>query len=490
MKKKASIAKNYMYNLIYQILVSIVPLITTPYLSRVLGAEKIGIYSYTISIVTYFILAGSLGTSTYGQREIAFVRDDANLRTKTFFEILIMKFCTLFLSMLIFYFSFAISGEYRIYYRILLFEIIGNMLDISWFFQGQEEFKKTVTRNMIVKVISVICIFLFIKSKEDLGKYLLIYVLSTVLGNLTLWFYLPKYLKKINLKGLNVWKHLKPTIALFIPQVAIKVYTVLDKTMIGTIVSDKSEVGFYEQSQKLISMLITVATGLGGVMAPRMANTFATGNKEKLKEYMINSFHFTLLISFPIMFGIISISSHFVPVFFGQGYDKVIVLMNIISPIILLVGLSNVTGTQYMVPTKRQTQYTISVVSGAIINFILNLILIRIGTSVGASIATVMAEMTVAGIQLYFLRKEFSMKLILKIAKNYGIASLIMFLVSYSGGMLINKDITAVIAQIIIGIITYFICLIILKDEFIKKGIDILKNKYIVYTNKKIEKNK
>lgn len=479
MGKKVSIAKNYMYNLIYQILVSIVPLITTPYLSRVLGAEKIGIYSYTISIATYFILAGSLGTSSYGQREIAFVRDDENLRTKTFLEILIMKFCTLFISMIIFYFSFAISGEYSVYYKILLFEIIGNMLDISWFFQGQEEFKKTVTRNMIVKVISVICIFLFIKSKEDLGKYLFIYVLSTVLGNLTLWFYLPKYLKKIELKKLNIWKHLKPTIALFIPQVAIKVYTVLDKTMIGTMVADKSEVGFYEQAQKLIIMLVTAATGLGGVMAPRMANTFATGNKEKLKEYMIKSFHFTLLIAFPIMFGIMSITTHFVPVFFGKGYDKVIVLMNIISPIILLVGLSNVTGTQYMVPTKRQTQYTISVVSGAIINFILNLILIKIGTSVGASIATVIAEMTVTGVQLYFLRKEFSMKVVLKIAKNYCIASLIMFLVSYGVGLLITKDITAVIVQVIVGIITYLTCLIILKDDFINKEIDILKHKYM-----------
>ena len=475
---KKSITKNYIYNLIYQILATIVPLITTPYLSRVLGAEKIGIYSYTLSITTYFILLGSLGVSTYGQREIAYVRDDAKLRTRTFIEILIMRTITLTISMIIFYFTFAISGEYSMYYKILLLEIIANIVDISWFFQGQEEFKKTVMRNIIVKIISVVCIFIFVKTQEDLSKYFLIYVLSTLLGNLSLWMYLPKYVEKINFKKLRILRHLRPTIELFIPQIAVQIYTVLDKTMIGAMVEDKSEVGFYEQAQKIVKLMVTISTSLGAVMVPRMANTYAIGDKDKLKEYMYKSFQFTLLIAFPLMFGIISVASKFVPIFYGNGYDKVAILINIISPIILAIGLSSVTGTQYLVPTNQQKKYTISVTLGAIVNFCLNSILIKVLKATGASIATVIAEFSVTGIQFYLLRNEINISDVIKIAKNYFIASVLMFIISCIIGLIIPIPILSIVIQIVLGAITYFATLIILKDEFIGIGMDKIKSKF------------
>ena len=475
---KKSITKNYIYNLIYQILVTIVPLITTPYLSRVLGAEKIGIYSYTLSITTYFILLGSLGVSTYGQREIAYVRDDAKLRTRTFIETLIMRAITLTISIILFYFTFAISGEYSMYYKILLLEIIANIVDISWFFQGQEEFKKTVMRNIIVKIISVVCIFIFVKTQEDLSKYFLIYVLSTLLGNLSLWMYVPKYIEKINLKELKVFRHLRPSIELFIPQIAVQIYTVLDKTMIGTMVEDKSEVGFYEQAQKIVKLMVTISTSLGAVMVPRMANTYAIGDNDKLKEYMYKSFHFTLLIAFPLMFGVISVASKFVPIFYGDGYDKVTVLINIISPIILAIGLSSVTGTQYLIPTKQQKKYTISVTLGAIVNFCLNIILIKALKAIGASIATVIAEFSVTGIQFYLLRNEINISDVIKIAKNYFIASVLMFIISCIMGLIIPIPILSIVIQIVLGAITYFAILIILKDEFIGIGMDKIKSKF------------
>lgn len=339
---KKSVAKNYIYNLMYQILIIILPLITTPYLSRVLGAENIGIYSYTLSITTYFILFGSLGVSMYGQREIAYVQEDVKKRSKAFIEILLMRFITLGVSLLLFYSCFCINGQYNVYYKILLLEIIANSLDISWFFQGLEEFKKTVIRNTIVKIISIICIFSFVKTINDLNKYFIIYVISTLLGNFSLWLYLPKYIEKIKFKELNIIRHVKPTIALFIPQIATQLYTVLDKTMIGTIVLDKSEVGYYEQSQKMIKLLLTIATSLGTVMVPRMASTYASGDGKKLKEYMMNSFSFIMFLAFPLMFGITSVANRFVPIFYGQGYEKVVYLISIISPIIVAIGLSNV----------------------------------------------------------------------------------------------------------------------------------------------------
>lgn len=474
-----SVKKNYIYNLTYQILIMIVPLITTPYLSRVLGAEAIGIYSYTLSITTYFILFGSLGVAMYGQREIAYVQDDKMKRSKVFYEILLMRFITLGVSMIIFYFTFAMKGQYSIYYRILTLELISNALDISWFFQGIEEFKKTVIRNTLVKIISVVCIFVFVKNVNDLYKYFIIYVLSTFMGNISLWMYVPKYIEKIKIRELEIFRHFKPTIALFIPQVAVQIYTVLDKTMIGSIVNDKSEVGFYEQAQKIVKLLVTIATSLGTVMVPRMANTFASGNKEKIKEYMNKSFHFVLMLAFPLMFGMISSANKFVPVFYGDGYNKVIILINIIIPIVLAIGLSNVIGTQYLLPTKKQKGYTISVTAGAIVNFILNIIFIRLWKSVGASIATVIAEFVVTGVQFYIVRNEIKFIDVIKIMKNYITASIIMFIISMILGKFITNNIMSILVQLVVSTIIYFTILFMLKDEMIISGIQMVKNKFI-----------
>ena len=475
--KKNSVKRNYIYNLLYQILTIIIPLITTPYLSRVLGAENIGIYSFTISITTYFILFGSLGVAIYGQREIAYVQNDIRKRSKIFFEITFMRCITLGVSLFIFYITFCLKGQYSIYYKILILEIIANAIDISWYFQGLEEFKKTVIRNIIVKLISVICIFLFVKESVDLNNYFIIYVLSTLLGNLSLWMHLPKFVQKVKIKELNLFRHVKPTIMLFIPQVATQIYTVLDKTMIGVIVSNKAEVGYYEQAQKIVKLLMTLATSLGTVMMPRIAATFASGNHEKVREYMNKSFHFILLLAFPLMFGIISVSSSFVPIFYGKGYDKVIPLLCVISPIIVLIGLSNITGTQYLLPTKKQNQYTLSVVVGAIVNFILNLILIKYFASIGASIATVIAELAVTSIQFILVRKEIKFIDVIKLSYKYVIGSLIMFMCSMIVGYFIKDNLVSIILQVIVSFFVYFLVLYILKDKMINEVVVRFKSK-------------
>ena len=480
---KKSITKNYIYNLTYQILVLILPLITTPYISRVLGAENIGIYSYTLSISAYFILFGSLGVALYGQREIAYNQENKKKYTIIFWEIIIFRAVTMAISMIIFYIAFVNGLQYQMYYKILLLELLGNCIDISWFFQGLEEFKKTVLRNIIVKLISVVSIFSFVKSPSDLYIYFWIYVLSILVGNGSLWLYLPKYLDKVKLKELKIFRHLKPTIGLFVPQIAVQVYTVLDRTMIGSIIPDKSEVGFYDQSQKIIKVVLAVITSLGTVMLPRIANNFANGEKEKVHEYMKKSFNMVFFLAFPMISGIIAVSESFVPIFFGQGYEKVAILMNVISPIILLIGLSNVIGTQYLLPTKRQKEYTISVIVGAVVNFIMNICLIGKYGAVGASIGTVIAEFSVTAVQAYFVRKDFNLKEIVKLSKNYIISSVIMFVVC----MLI-KNINAgrfatLVIQVITGGITYGICMLALKDEFVYDIIEKAKNKVVKSNN-------
>lgn len=470
-----SITKNYIYNLVYQILIIIMPIITTPYLARTLGAEGTGIYSYTISIVTYFILFGSLGLALYGQREIAYVQDDVKKRSKIFFELVILRFFTMSISMILFYFTFGRNGEYALYYKILLLEMFANCIDISWFFQGIENFKKTATRNIVVKILSVISIFIFIKNENDVAKYLLIYVLTTLLGNASLWIGIKKYITKVNFKELKIFTQLKPTIQLFIPQIAIQVYTVLDKTMIGGMTEDMAEVGYYEQTQKIVKILLTVITSVGTVMMPRIAKCFAEGEIKQIKNYMNKSFQFVYMLAFPLVFGIIAVSDNFVPLFFGQGYEKVKILMKIMSFIILFIGLSNIIGSQYLLSTKNQKQYTTSVVCGAIVNVIFNFILIRFYKSIGAVIATVIAECVVTSVQFFFIRKEFNILKIIKLSKNYSISALIMFVVTIIIDIIVKSNMLGIILQVVFGGIIYFVILLIEKDNLILE----LKTKFL-----------
>lgn len=176
-----SIVKNYLYNLSYQILIIILPLVTASYLARVLGPKGNGIYIYTYTIVNYFVLFGSLGISMYGQREIAYLQNDKVKRKKTFIELVTFRFIAIAVSSVIYYFTFMRQGEYAIYYKILFFELIAAAFDISWFFQGLEDFKKTVLRNIIVRLSSVALIFVLVKQESDLNKYLTIYAFADLI---------------------------------------------------------------------------------------------------------------------------------------------------------------------------------------------------------------------------------------------------------------------------------------------------------------------
>ena len=465
---KKSVKKNYIFNVVYQIILIILPIITVPYLSRVLGSAGNGVYGYTVAMVSYFIILGSVGVSLYGQREIAYYQNDRKKKSKIFWELFFIKLITTILSMIVFGLIFCIDRYYSFYYRILLLEFVANIIDISWLYQGEENFKSIVFKNGVIKLISIACIFLFIKSPSDVWKYILIYCLSTLVGNASLWINLKR---DIDFKGygkLNFKKHIKPMLILFIPQIAVQVYTILDKSMIGFITHDMSEVGFYDQAQKVVKLLLTVITSMGTVMLPRIASCFSENKHETIKIYMNKTFKFVFLLAFPMIFGIIAVSDSFVPLFFGEGYDKVKILMPILSLIILTIGLSNVVGTQYLLPIKRQKEYTLSIITGAVVNVILNFILIYYYKSIGACVATVMAESTVTLVQMYFVRKDFNIKEIFKYSLKYLVFSIIMFICVYSINFIDLSDKLTIVIQLLLGVTIYGVCLLLSHDEHIE----------------------
>jgi O-antigen/teichoic acid export membrane protein len=466
MKGKSSLKINYFYNLLYNLLSILLPLLTTPYLSRILGPENIGIYGYTFSIVSYFVLFGCIGTTMYGQREIAYVQDDREKQSKVFWEILIIKMIAMFFSILIFYFAFCLDDKYNFYYKILLIYMVSNVFDISWYFQGIEEFGKIVVRNLIVKLLSIVFIFLLVKTSSDLWIYFLIFTCSELIGNVSIWYYIPKYINKVKLNKLNFKKHIGPIFALFIPQIAIQIYTVLDKTMIGVITGDMNQVGYYEQAQKIAKTALVLVTSYCTVMASRMSYSYKNKTEKENVNYIKSSFNFLWFLGLPITFGLVSISDKLVPWFYGNGYDPVCNLLKISSLLIIIIGFSSIIGVQYLVSTGREREYTLSVTMGAISNFILNSIFIRLNGATGAIIASVISEFIVSMIQLYFVRKKIKISEIFQLIPKYLISSLIMFAVLSVLEYFLVVSILNTVICIIIGMLIYAFCLFLLHDYY------------------------
>lgn len=463
---KKSIKKNYFYNLAYQILTIITPLITAPYISRVLGADGVGTVSYVESIVTYFTMFAIMGVATYGQREISYVQDSPRKRSIVFWNAKIFEVFTSGI-MLAVYLAFSYHQSNRILYIIYTLYLINVIADVSWFFQGMEEFGIIVVRNIIIKIVNILYIFVVVKSKEDIYKYAFGIAFFTTLASVSLWLKLPGYLVRISKGDLHPFKNVRTIVSLFIPTIAIQIYTVLDKTMIGVITGDSFENGYYEQAIRISRMVLTIVTALGTVMIPRIGYYFEQKEEEQIQSLMYRGYRFVWFLGIPLCFGLIVVSSNFVPWFFGEGYDAVVTLLRILAFLILAIGINNVTGMQYLIPTKRQNIFTFTVMLGAFVNLLLNFFLITKYSSAGAAFSSVFAETVIACVQLIIIRKELSPLRVLKEGTNYFFAGMVMALVLWLISPLLIPSIISTLFMVGVGILIYFGVLLIIKDEFL-----------------------
>lgn len=462
----SKLLNNYFYNVTYQIFIILTPLITMPYIARVLGPEMIGQYNYTNSIVQYFILVGCLGLNLYGQREIAYAQNNKGKYSKVFISIVLIKSCTILISLGIYLLFIKFYNKFTIIFLIQILDIIANIFDITWFYQGLENFKNVVIRNLVIRSITIVMLFLLIKSPEDIYIYISYQSITILVANLTMWINLKKLIIKTRISFVDLIKHFKLALLVFIPQIAASLYTVLDKTMIGIITHNNSEVAFYQQAQTIVKTTMAIVTSLGTVMMPRIAHAFSNKDYDQINKNMYFSFKFIFILSLPIIFGLLSISDYFVPWFFGAGYDKVSFNINIMSPIVAFIGMTNLLGTQYLLIVGKEKYFTISIIIGTITNFIFNLIFIPIFLSYGAAFGTLIAEFCVLVYQIFSVKNDFSIKIIFQGLLNPLLSSIIMFFTLSIIKIYMSKTLICTVILIIIGIIIYLMSLILLRDKF------------------------
>lgn len=450
-----NIKKNISYNVIYQILIIILPLITAPYISRVMGAEALGQYSYSYSIVYYFSLFILLGLNNYGNRTIAQVRGDKNIASRKFCSIYMMQIIVGLL-VIILYIVYACS-EICKYHEIALLQIIylvGSAIDINWFFFGLEKFKLTVTRNIIVKVLSVLSIFIFVKKPDDIYIYTIIMSLSNLISQIFLWGFLRKEIniQKVTVK--EVVEHIKPNVTLFIPVIAVSLYKVIDKVMLGNM-TDIKYVALFENAEKVINIPTSIITAVGTVMLPRMSNLMQNNKEQEAKVFINKSIKLILLIAFPMTAGIMAIGEKFAPIYFGNEFIETGILMKYLSVTIIFIAFANVLRTQYLIPKEKDKVYIISVSVGAIINMITNCLLIPKYNAIGATIGTILAEFSVMFVQSLAVWKELRLRQYIRVFIKYFIFALIMYMVIYPINNLIKNDLYCIILQVILGVLVY-----------------------------------
>lgn len=458
--------KNLFYNIIYQIFVLVMPLITAPYISRIFGPDGVGQYSFNYSIATYFVYFCLLGINNYGVRSIAKCKT-AEEKEQTFSDVYFVQFIisiTVFVLYLL-YIAF-ISKDNFVYAICFIPYVISGMLDINWFFFGTEKFLVTTLRNCIVKTLTVIAIFVLIKTKDHLFLYCLIMSLAYLLTQIIMWFSLFRIIKVKKPRCVYFFSHLKGMLVLFIPVIAVSLYRIMDKVMLG-IFSTKTELGFYECAEQIIGVPATLATAFGTTMLPRMTNLLAKGDNKSFDNLFRKSIFLAEFLCFPMAFGILSISSTFMPLYYGELFSSSAETLNILCLSFIFSCLASIVRTQFLVPQSKDKIYIISVICGALINVVLNIIFIPIYGANGAAIGTVGANFIVALYQYVATYKIYRNIICIKNGLVFLPCAALMFLIiSFSNRIIIiNNSMIMLLFDVLIGVISY--CIIAMPIYFI-----------------------
>lgn len=476
-RQEVSIKKNLAYQSFYEILQIVLPLLTSPYISRVLGAEGLGIYSYTYSIAYYFQLFCMLGLKFYGNRTIARVRNDQDKLNRTYSEILILHIILSIISTGIYLLYSGLLAEYTAFSFLQTFMVLAALFDISWLYFGLEQFKVSVTRNTIVKISTVIAIFVFVHQRTDLWKYILLMALGQFGGNVLLLAMSGQYVRFVRPQIKSIWKHMKPMLVLFVPVISTSLFKYMDKIMLGAF-GEKVELGYYENAEKILNIPLSVILAFGSVMLPKMSNLIAKKAQKATEKYIAMSLKYMLCIAFAMAFGMAGLSRIFAPVFWGMEFTPSGQLIALLSISLPFSTVANIVRNQDLIPNGKDREYSIAIIVGAVANLIINYSLIPSLQSVGVTIGTIISEILVCFVQMFMVEKDINYKKYILNGCVFVIPGFIMYLAVLRVGDLKGRSISTLLVQILTGIVVYgtltLLYFIATKDEEylrIKNGI-------------------
>lgn len=459
---KIKIIKNYIYNLSYQLLSMIIPVLMVPFILSKLTKEQIGVNSYVCTNATYFSIIGMLGMKTYGIREIAKEKHNPIKISSVFWHCYTLQLLFHILAITSYLFLFTVVfTEYKDIYYLYLLLLLASMIDISWLYQGLEDFKGLAGRSIAIKSLSVILMFLLIKGPEDFYTYIISIYIPEIIVNLSMWFHSWKRIGGEKQKFDISTSYLKGTFIIFSTQFLSSIYSILDKSMVGSFCTMES-LALYDNAQKLIRMIIAIIASMSAVMLPRNSMLISENRAEEMRENMKQSSYVMWAISIGMVFGIFGTMYNFVPWFYGKEYYGIIDVLSVLAFMIVPVTGAHLVAIQYLIPSGNEKPYTISLIVAAVLDIVLNLILIPLFAAIGAAISLVTAESVSFFIQLIHFRKEMSLKIIFEGIYKPLIAGLCMFAVLFPVGRMLPTTVLYTLLLIIIGILIYILIIMVL----------------------------
>lgn len=465
--RQASIKKNFVMNVILTLSSIIFPLITFPYISRILLPEGTGKVTFATSLISYFNIFAQLGIPTYGIRAVAQVRDEKEQLSRITQELLIINLVTTALS----YIALAVTliavprfYDDRMLYVIISFTLILNTLGIEWLYKGLEQYTYITMRSMIFKVIALVAMFLLVHEKSDYVIYGAISIFAASASNVLNFINAHKYITLHPVGHYDFKRHIKPVFVFFAMSCATTIYTNLDNVMLG-MMTTSDDVGYYSAAVKIKTVLVSLVTSLGAVLLPRASYYIEKKEIENFKSISKKALHFVMFAAIPLMVYFMLYAKESILFLSGEAFVDAVIPMQIIMPTLLFIGITNILGIQILVPLGRENVVLYSEIAGAVVDFIINLLLIPQFKSAGAAIGTLAAEAVVLLVQYVYIRKE--MKEILNF--SYCIKIVIAIIISTIPTLVIGNFINNLFVMFMITSVIFFgifyVILLLLKDD-------------------------
>lgn len=470
MVKYKSVKFNFIMNFILTLSNFIFPLITFPYVSRILQASGVGKVGFATSIIAYFSMIAMMGIPSYGIKACAKIRDDSYKLTKTVYELLILN--TIFLAFALTLLLLSVIFIDKLYinkelYIILAFSILFNVLGVEWLYKALEQYSYITIRSIFFKIASLILLFIFVKESNDILPYAMLTVLASVGAGILNFYNLRKIitLYKITFKQLEITKHIKPSFTFFLLTISITIYVNLDSVMLGFMTSDDN-VGYYSTAVKIKQILVSLVTSLGAVMLPRLAFYYEQKRFDEFKDLVKNALGFIFIVSLPLTIYFTLYAKDAIFLLSGESFLASVEPMQIIMPTVFFIALSNLMGWQILVPMDREKQIVFSTIIGALVGGVINIFAIpHLGVN-GAAIANLCAESAVVVVQIILLRK-----FIFPILAKINIWKVLIALFISTGVTLLipfnSNEIINLLLSSILFFGSYLISLLILKEPMV-----------------------
>ncbi len=467
--KKSNLLENYIYFTLFHVFKVLAPVITIPYITRIFSSGDIGAFAYTHSIANAFALIGALGIKIYGSRVIAHSRDCIKQRSEVFWELFFINLITNLCAFSLYFIFIQFSPDHlKSLYCILSFIFLINIFEINWFFMGIEDFKKTSARLFLTRTIGTLAIFLFVKQSGDLPIYTFIISINGLLGCIFLWCYIKKHIKWCLPKFKNIFSHLKPNFSIFVPLIAVYLFSIIDKIMLGNM-AGLSQVGLYEMADKIIKVIIPLALTLGTVMLPRITNSLANEDYEKVSFYIEKSFSAVSYLTIPVAIGLIAISDSFIPWFFGPEFSNSSFLVSILSISIVFIAWQNIANLQVLVPFKKEKTCAVIVLLGLFLKAGLSFIAIPLYKAAGAAVSTLITELVLCVAFIYFANPYIQLHRfrgsLLKEIGIFSFATISFYFPVNVIGSYMKAGLITNILQVFVGITIYFAMVTLLKSD-------------------------